>query len=85
MNQKITVKRQDGAVFYCVLSGERSFADQLNEWHFGAANPRGGVAVYVEEHTIETTDYYVNERLACFEILSVEDTEMDIAPQWTPV
>ena len=82
MNKKITVKRPDGKIFYCILAGDRSFEDQLNEWHYGSASPRGGICIYVSERTIDVTDYYAGSSLVCFEILSIEDTQLDVAPQW---
>lgn len=82
MNKKITVKHPDGKILYCILSGDRSFEDQLNEWHYGDANPRGGLCIYVRERTIDVTDYYTASALVSFEILSIENTQLDVAPQW---
>ena len=82
MNKKMTVQTQRG-VAYCVLSDERSVDEQILEL-FGY-DGKHGMWAGIEGETIKVMDYFVQETIATFPILSVEDTDEPVSLKWTPV
>ena len=83
MNKKITVRRSDGKVRFCVLSGERNLQEQFNEWYYGAPQPDGGYSVILQTDKIKIIDYIAYDTVADFNILSIEDTEAEVSLVWT--
>ena len=82
MNKKITVRNDQGTVCYCILSGNENLEDQFNEWYFGSKLPNGGICVRFDEKTLSVVDYFYNERMAEFDVVSIEDTDEDLMPKW---
>lgn len=85
MNKKITVRNEFGKIRYCVLDGNRDFEQQLNEWQFGSAHPNGGICVCFHPTEIQFVDYFHADPMATFPILSIEDTDEDVAVKWIDV
>ena len=82
MNKKITVKRDSGEICYCILSGDTSLEDQFNKWYFGSKHPQNGLCVNFCETSVDVVDYYHAEKMASFNVLSIEDTNEDICLKW---
>lgn len=82
MNKKMTVKTERG-IASCVLSDEKSFDEQLMEL-FGFTKGHGMWAG-IEDNCVKVEDYFVQETLSSFPILSVEDTDEPVSLKWTTV
>ena len=82
MNKKITVKTPNGAVRYCVLDGNASFSEQLKRDVFSISND---YTVEYCKDKIEVLDVYHQETIAVFEVLSVEDCEMNVTHKWVHI
>ena len=82
MNKKITVRRADGKVRYCILTGDGDLQEQLNLWYFGATHPGGGYSVSFSGDRISIVDSIAYDTVATFEVLSVEDTDDAPSPHW---
>lgn len=83
MNKKITVRRDDGKVRFCILAGEGDLQAQLNEWYFGAAQPSGGYKALLESDTLRIIDCIAYDTVTTFDVLSIEDTDAAPTPHWT--
>ncbi len=80
MNKRLTVKNEFGKVVYCVLSGAEPYEKQLMEvlsLHQGC-----GFAVDFNTDHIKVKDYYTNETVGTFEVLSFVDTKEKIVLNW---
>ena len=82
MNKKMTVKTELG-IATCVLSDEKSAYEQILEL-FGY-DGKHGMWAGIEGDTVKVMDYFVQETVATFPILSVEDTDEPVSLKWTPV
>ncbi|MBO5653413.1 MAG: hypothetical protein J6S44_04280 [Clostridia bacterium] len=82
MNKKMTVKTQRG-IAYVVLSDARSVDEQILEV-FGY-DGKHGMWAGIEGEAIKVMDYFVQETLATFPILSVEDTDEPVSLKWNYV
>lgn len=80
MNKKITVKNYLGILQYCVLDGNKDFEQQLNEWYFHGDTKDYGVNF--SEQKIAVIDYHAWEERGSFPIVSIEDTDMEVALEW---
>jgi len=83
MNKKITIKNSKGEIKYCVLDGNRDLVQQLNEWYFGGRKSDLGVSFSTYE--ISVVDYISWDTMASFDIMSIEDTDMEVAWEWKDV
>ena len=83
MNKKITVKRSDGKVMCCILSGDKDLEAQFNLWLFGKERPSGGYAASFDGRSLEIIDCIAYDRVENFDVLSIEDTDEDVAASWT--
>lgn len=83
MNRKVTVRRDDGRVRYCILSGDGDLEEVFNLWLFGSTHPEGGYRAKFHTETIEILDCIAYETVTTFELLSVEDTDEATSPYWT--
>ena len=79
MNKKITVKRDDGQVMCCVLSGDDSLEKQFNIWLFGKEFPSGGYKAKFYGNTLQILDCIAYDTVTTFEVLSIEDTAEEVA------
>ena len=82
MNKKMTVQTQRG-IAYCVLSDRRGVDEQISEL-FGY-DGKHGMWAGIEGENIKVMDYFVQETLATFPILSVEDTDEPVSLKWNYV
>lgn len=82
MNQKITVKTEDGKLVFCILSGSESIEDQLNVIYFGTANPKHGTCVQYDGSQIALVDYYHADTIAKLQVVRIEDTDHTPVLQW---
>ena len=85
MNKKVTVKRPDGKITYCILSGEESLVDQFNRFFFGSPKPGHGMCARVAGSEIAIVDYYHNEKMSTFQIIGIEDTDSEPVLKWIDV
>ena len=83
MNKKLTVKTEHGNICYCVLDPDISFEIQLNE--LAGFSGDGGVTVRYYEDRIEFVDYFHAEVMACFPIISLEDTSLPVCLKWVKI
>ena len=83
MNKKVTVKTEHGDIVYCVVSDESPIADQLGK--FWKTDGHGGLSTRLENNQIQIVDYFHNELFAFFDILSIEDTELDVDYKWKQI
>lgn len=74
MNKKITIRRDDGKVCFCILSGEKDLQVQLNEMYFHEAYPSGGYAVQLDSDKLKIIDCIAYDVVTSFDVLSIEDT-----------
>lgn len=82
MNKKITVKRSDGRVMYCILNGTDDLQAQFNLWLFGQANPSGGYKALFDGKSLEITDLMAYDRVEKFDVLLIEDTAEATGNGW---
>ena len=82
MNKKLTVRRDDGKVRFCILAGDVDLQAQLNEWYFGAAQPSGGYKALLENGTLRIIDSIAYETVTAFEVLAIDDTTEAPTPHW---
>ena len=83
MNKKITVRREDGTIFYCVLDGDKDLQEQFNIWYFGEAHPRNGLCVDFDGKSVDVLDYFHAEKMASFDVVAIEDTDRELLLEWT--
>ncbi len=83
MNKLLTVKAESGRMLTCVLDAERDFAAQLAE----LLDVRAGYgrSVSFDGQEIRIVDYYCNETLGYFDVLSIEDTAAPVSLHWTEI
>ncbi|MGN1344642.1 MAG: hypothetical protein ACI4U3_08685 [Traorella sp.] len=80
MNKKLTVVNKFNEVMYCVLSDQKPFEEQMMDvlsLHKGC-----GFSVDFIKDNIVVKDYYTNETVGTFEIISYVDTDEDICLNW---
>ncbi len=82
MNKKITVKRSDGQVMSCILSGDEDFEKQFNIWLFGTEFPTGGYRAKFYGDSLEIIDCIAYDRVENFDVLSIEDTNEALSASW---
>lgn len=82
MNKKMTVKTETG-VSTCVLSDGEDFDAQLMRLY--GFTKGHGMWAGIEDGCVKVQDYFVDETLASFPILSIEDTDEAVSLKWTPV
>ena len=82
MNKKITVRREDGKIFYCILAGDKNLQEQFNIWYFNEANPRHGLCVEFDGKTVDVLDYFHAEKITSFEVVTMEDTDEKVTLEW---
>ena len=82
MNKKINVKRSDGKIMSCVLSGDMPLENQFNLWMFGSETPSGAFRASLSANSLEIIDCIAYDRVENFDILSIEDTEEDVTSKW---
>jgi hypothetical protein len=75
MNVKYTVRTPQGEIAYCVIDKNKDCVSQFEE--VMALGRR--LAVRLEDEWINVVDYYHDERMAGYKILSVEDTDKPLA------
>lgn len=80
MNKKITVKNTFDKIVYCVLSDEQSFEEQMKE--VLSLSPGQGYTVEITDDAVLVKDYFVNEAVGRFEILSITDTNEEVFYYW---
>lgn len=83
MNKRLTVKAESGRVLSCVLDAEQDFEEQLSV--LLDIKKGYGRAVRFNEQEIRIVDYYSNETLGGFTVLSVADTTLPVSLTWTVV
>ena len=82
MNTKLTVKAQNGKTLRCVLSNDANLENQLEKMLHADG---GGLCVRIEYGEIRVVDYFHNETVGAFKILSKEDTEETVSLKWTEI
>lgn len=80
MNKKLTVKNKFGEIVSCVLSDKESFEKQMMDvlsLHAGC-----GFSVDFKKDAVVVKDYYTNETVGTFEILSFAETDESVVLNW---
>ena len=85
MNKKITVRSITGQSSYCILSGDKDLEKQLNNWYFGSDDPQNGVCVRFNGIKLDVVDYYHDDRMASFDVVSIEDTNEAPLLNWIDI
>ena len=80
LNKKITVRSELGDIRYCILDPDVSYNEQLDKV---AGFSGHGLCVRFYEDRLEFVDYFHDSAMACFPILSIEDTELPVSLKWT--
>ncbi len=79
MNKKLTVLTPRENVAYCVLSASEDYEKQLEKLF----NINGhGLCVVFDQKTVKVRDYFSDETMGTFEVLSFEDCEDDVVLSW---
>ena len=80
MNKKLTVRNKFGEIVSCVLSDNESFEKQMMD----VLSIRAGCGFSVEfkNDSVVVKDYYTNETVGTFEILSFTETDDSVALNW---
>ena len=81
-NKKVTVKNSEGEIRYCILLGGKDLREQFNSWYFGCGQPSSGMTIRFDGSQLSVVDYYYNETRASFDVISIEDTNEDVALCW---
>ena len=79
MNKKLTVLTPRGNAAYCVLSSSESYEKQL-ERLFDIHGP--GICVVFDGKTVKVRDYFCDETMATFKVLSFEDCKDAVVLSW---
>ena len=79
MNKKLTVLTPRGNVAYCVLSPSKDYEKQLEELFDIHGH---GLCVVFDKKTLKVRDYFCDETMATFEVLSFEDSEDEVVLKW---
>ena len=83
MNKKVTVKTEHGDIVYCVVNGESPIEKQLG--NFWNTDGNGGLSTRLKNNQIQIVDYFHDELFAFFDILSIEDTELEVDYKWKQI
>ncbi len=79
MNKKLTVITPRENVAYCVLSPEKDYEKQLEELFDIHGH---GLCVVFDGKTVKVRDYFCDETMGTFEVLSFEDCEDEVVLSW---
>lgn len=82
MNKKLTVRTPRGNITYCVLSQKRDYEKQLEELFDIHGN---GLCVDFDGKTVKVRDYYCDETMGEFKVISFEDCDDEVALSWQHV
>ena len=80
MNKKLTVRNEFGETVFCVLSNKESFEKQMMDvlsLHSGC-----GFSVDFKNDSVVVKDYFTNETVGTFEILSFVETDESVILNW---
>ena len=80
VNKKLTVRNKFGEIVSCVLSDKESFEKQMMEvlsLHAGC-----GFSVDFRTDSVVVKDYFTNETVGAFEILSFVETDESVVLNW---
>lgn len=80
MNKKLTARNRFGKIVSCVLSDNESFEKQMMDvlsLHAGC-----GFSVDFNSDSVVVKDYYTNETVGTFEILSFAETDENVVLNW---
>ena len=77
MNKKLTYISNSGKTVYCVLSPDKNFDKQLSHDVFGFHAGAGYSAELRDDH-IRILDYFHGDTVATLQVLSFEDTNMEV-------
>ena len=75
-NKKLTLQYNNGARKYCVLSPEKNYDTQLDK-AFGYEG-NSGISVRLYPNEVALVDYFHDEKISCIEIVSFEDTDLEV-------
>jgi len=78
MNKKLTVMTERGAA-YCVMDSEKDYEKQLDQL-FGF-NGHGLCAVF-DGKSVRAFDYFCQETMHEFPVISFEDTDEPVVLKW---
>jgi hypothetical protein len=82
VNKKLTVLSPRENILCCVLSNEESYEKQLER----LLDIHGhGICAVFDGKTLKVRDYYVDETMATFEVISFTDTDEDVCLEWRRV
>ena len=85
MNKKIIVHSELNGRCYCVLPGERDLEEQFNIMLFGSEHGGGGVCARLDGKSLRVVDYFHDETMASFNIISIEDTDSEPILNWIKI
>lgn len=80
MNKKLTVRNAFGEIVSCVLPDKQSFEQQMMDvlsLHAGC-----GFSVDFKTNSVVVQDYYTNETVGTFEIISFVETDESVVLHW---
>lgn len=80
MNKKLTVRNKFGETVSCVLSDKESFEKQMME--VLSLQAGSGFSVEFKKDSVMVKDYYTNETVGTFEILSFVETDESVDLNW---
>mgnify|MGYP004463252505 CR=1 FL=1 len=80
MNKKLTVMNKFGESVYCILSDCEALETQMME--VLNLKPGQGFSVSFLKEFVEVNDYYSNETVGSFQILSFVDTDETVDLNW---
>ena len=80
MNKKLTVKNQFGEIVSCVLSDQESLEKQMME--VLALQAGCGFSVEFKHDSVVVKDYFTNETVGTFEIVSFVETDENVVLNW---
>lgn len=79
MNKKLTVLSPRGNTLCCVLSSAESYEKQLER----LLDIHGqGICAVFDGKTLKVRDYYADETMGTFEVISFTDTDEDVRLEW---
>ena len=79
MNKKLTVLTPRGNVAYCVLAQNEDYEKQLEELFDIHGH---GLCVVFDQKYVKVRDYFCDETMAAFKVLSFEDCEDEVVLSW---
>lgn len=79
MNKKLTVLTPRGNTTYCVLDSDKDYEKQLEELFDIHGH---GLCVVFDGKNVKVRDYFCDETMATFEVLSFEDCEEEVVLAW---